>query len=131
MRAYGTTDKLKNFGKPKLGVCQIKNCPSRGKSKYVHNMTLVGGCGICVHCHQIFEKGKSPEKIYDDKIKEEQKKQKQVEEENVRVEKERVERQKRNAARKKQKLISETKKSNIPKQKSFFQKLEEIGKKAT
>lgn len=118
------------FGRPKIGICRINNCPTRGKSRYVHGNTLVGGCDICVHCHQIFEKGKSPEIVYDEKIKDEQRKQKQDEEESARLENERIEWEKRKATRNKQKLMRETKRSEIPKQKSFFQQLEEIGKKA-
>jgi hypothetical protein len=64
LQAYGYHGKLSNFGKPKIDVCRITNCPSRGESRYVPNKTLVGGCEICVHCHKLFEKGKSPEKVY-------------------------------------------------------------------
>ncbi|MCX6728763.1 MAG: hypothetical protein NTV39_03275 [Candidatus Saccharibacteria bacterium] len=130
LQAYGVHDKLGNFGKPKIGVCRIKNCPTRGESKYVHSKTLVGGCDVCVHCHHIFEKGKSPEKIYAEKVKLEQQKQKQDEEERDRLERERVEWEKRKTDRKKRKLVLETQASEKTNPKSFFQQLEEAGKKA-
>lgn len=56
-----------NFGKPKIDVCRIANCPSRGDSSWWPDRTLVGGCSICIQCHVLFEKGKSPEKIYKEK----------------------------------------------------------------
>lgn len=62
--AYGYHNRPSNFGKPKIAVCRITNCPSRGESRYVPNKTLVGGCEICVHCHKLFGKGKSPEMLY-------------------------------------------------------------------
>ena len=55
----------KNFGKPKIGVCRISNCPSRGDIWWWPDKTLVGGCSICLHCHGHFAKGKSPEAIYE------------------------------------------------------------------
>jgi len=53
-----------NFGRPKIGVCRISNCPSRGELSWWHKRTLVGGCDICVDCHKIFEKGKLPQNVY-------------------------------------------------------------------
>jgi len=55
---------LDNFGTPKLGVCIIKGCPSRGNVEWLPSRTIVGGCSICANCHKILNSGKSPEKIY-------------------------------------------------------------------
>jgi hypothetical protein len=57
-------EKLNHFGEPKIGVCRISNCPSRGNSNWYRSKTLVGGCDICVNCHKIFASGKSPKVIY-------------------------------------------------------------------
>lgn len=54
----------KNFGRAKIGVCRISNCPSRGDIWWWPDKTLVGGCSICTCCHNLFEKGKSPELVY-------------------------------------------------------------------
>ena len=86
------------FGRPKIGVCRINNCPSRGESKYIHGKTVVGGCDICVNCHKIFEKGKSPEKVYEEKLKEKQQKQKIEREESLKNEKARIELEKKRIA---------------------------------
>jgi hypothetical protein len=82
-----------------------------------------------VHCHKIFEKGKSPEKIYDKKIKEEQQKQKQAEEESTRLGQQKVELKKRKAAEDKQKFMKRMNLRKKTKQKSFFEEIEEIEKK--
>lgn len=66
-RAFNTLEKKDNFGKPKIGICRIPNCPSRGKLSWMPDKTLVGGCDICVCCHNLFGKGKSPKKIYNDR----------------------------------------------------------------
>jgi hypothetical protein len=73
-RAFNIIDKLDNFGKPKIGVCRIPNCPSHGKLSWMPDKTLVGGCDVCVGCHKLFGEGKSPDKIYDDKKQKEEKK---------------------------------------------------------
>ncbi|MEP7205282.1 MAG: hypothetical protein ABI716_03765, partial [Candidatus Saccharibacteria bacterium] len=70
--AYSIDKFPDNFGEPKIDVCRIISCPSRGSTSWPEK-TLVGGCSICINCHQLFQKGKSPEKIY--KEKETQKKQ--------------------------------------------------------
>lgn len=64
-RAFGITNTPNNFGIPKIGVCRISNCPSRGELSWWSDKTLVGGCDFCVGCHKFLEKGKSPQKIYD------------------------------------------------------------------
>ncbi|HUC96439.1 MAG TPA: hypothetical protein VMR16_02110 [Candidatus Saccharimonadales bacterium] len=79
LQAFGVHDRLGNFGKPKVDVCRITNCPSRGESRFFPKKTLVGGCEICVHCHKLFEKGKSPDRIY----KEEKDKQEEDEKKNM------------------------------------------------
>ncbi|MBC7943634.1 hypothetical protein H7X68_04005, partial [Candidatus Saccharibacteria bacterium] len=56
-----------NFGVPKIGVCRILNCPSRGDVSWWSDKTLVGGCDFCVSCHKILEKGKSPKNTYADR----------------------------------------------------------------
>jgi hypothetical protein len=62
------------FGKPKIGVCRIANCPSHGDGWILPNKTLVGGCDICLCCHKMIVHGESPEKIYaEEKLKKEQK----------------------------------------------------------
>ena len=66
-RAFGIQKTPNNFGTPKIGVCRISNCPSRGDISWWSDKTLVGGCDFCVGCHKILEKGKSPKNIYDDK----------------------------------------------------------------
>lgn len=65
-RAFGIQKTPNNFGTPKIGVCRIPNCPTRGELSWWSDKTLVGGCDICVCCHEIFEKGKSPKNVYDD-----------------------------------------------------------------
>lgn len=65
-RAFGIQKTPDNFGTPKIGVCRILNCPTRGELSWWSDKTLVGGCDICVGCHKIFEKGKSPKNIYED-----------------------------------------------------------------
>ncbi len=65
-RAFGIQNTPNNFGIPKIGVCRISNCPTRGELSWWSDKTLVGGCDICVDCHKIFEKGKSPKNVYDD-----------------------------------------------------------------
>lgn len=59
----------KNFGKEKIGICRIDNCPSRGKFEWWPDRTLVGGCSVCLHCHKIFQKGKNPKDMYSQKSK--------------------------------------------------------------
>lgn len=130
LNAFNPMNIPNKFGRPKIGVCRINNCPTRGRSKYVHGNTLVGGCDICVHCHHIFEKGKSPQRVYDEKMKDEQLKQTKDKEKSVQLEKEKADYKKIIAARKKQNSMREVKRSEIPKQKNFFQQLEETGKKA-
>lgn len=68
-QAFNTREKLDNFGKPKIGVCRIPNCPSRGDLSWLPDKTLVGGCDICVCCHKLFGKGKKPQKIYTEQEK--------------------------------------------------------------
>lgn len=53
-----------NFGKAKIGVCRIPNCPSHGEISWWPDKTLVGGCDICLCCHKLFGKGKSPQETY-------------------------------------------------------------------
>jgi len=78
-RAFNIREKLDNFGKPKTGVCRILNCPSRGNLSWSPNKTLVGGCDICVCCHKLLGKGKSPKIIYaEKKLKEEKSLKKQA-----------------------------------------------------
>lgn len=67
LRAFNVRDKLDDFGKPKIGTCRILNCPSRGNLGWMPDKTLVGGCDICVCCHKLFKKGKSPKTIYTDR----------------------------------------------------------------
>jgi len=126
--AFNPMDIPNKFGRPKIGVCRINNCPTRGESKYVHNKTLVGGCDICVHCHKIFEKGKSPEKIYDEKLKEDKKKQKKAEEERTRLEQQKVELEKQKTSKQKQMLMKRINIRKKTKQKSFFQEIVETEK---
>lgn len=72
IRAFGFQKTPDNFGKSKVGVCRIANCPSRGDVGWWPDKTLVGGCDFCVGCHKFLEKGKSPEKIYSDKKREQE-----------------------------------------------------------
>ena len=65
-KAFGIQKTPDNFGIPKIGVCRILNCPTRGELSWWSDKTLVGGCDICVSCHEIFGKGKSPKNIYND-----------------------------------------------------------------
>jgi hypothetical protein len=60
LRAFGIYDLPENFGKPKMGKCIIPNCPTHNSNKD----ELIGGCGICVNCHNAFLQGKNPEKEY-------------------------------------------------------------------
>lgn len=62
--SFDTYRGLKNFGKPKVGVCRIQNCPSRGNWTFFPDKTLVGGCDVCVGCHKLFAQGKNPTSIY-------------------------------------------------------------------
>lgn len=62
--AFGSMNRLKNFGQESFDVCRIGNCPSRGEISWLPNKTKVGGCKVCVGCHIIFQKGKNPEQIY-------------------------------------------------------------------
>jgi len=56
--AFGSLNKLKNFGKESYDICRIENCPSHpGKTK-------VGGCGVCVECHILYQNGKNPSQEY-------------------------------------------------------------------
>jgi hypothetical protein len=68
-QAFNIREKLDNFGKPKIGVCRIPNCPSRGNLNWLPDKTLVGGCDVCVCCHKLFGKGKKPQKIYTEQEK--------------------------------------------------------------
>ena len=63
-RAFNVPQTLDDFGEPSIGVCRISNCPTRGDSVWWPDKTLVGGCAICVDCHHLFGKGKSPDNIY-------------------------------------------------------------------
>ena len=63
-KIFGYEETPDNFGESKIGVCRISNCPSHGESKWWYKKTLVGGCNICVGCHHLFSKGKSPEKVH-------------------------------------------------------------------
>jgi hypothetical protein len=63
-KIFGNEETPDNFGKPKIGVCRIYSCPSRGDSKWWPRKTLVGGCDVCVSCHHLFSKGKSPDKVH-------------------------------------------------------------------
>lgn len=70
-RAFGIEpETLKNFGKPKIDVCRINSCPSRGDIWWWPDKTLVGGCNICVHCHKLLEKGHNPDRVYVQREKE-------------------------------------------------------------
>ncbi len=69
LRAFNIWESLDFFGQPKIDVCRTDNCPSRGTAKSFKDRTVVGGCGFCVECHKILQKNKSPEKIYQEKIK--------------------------------------------------------------
>ncbi len=60
-------EEIQNFGNPKIGLCRIMNCPSRGDIAWLPEKTLVGGCDICVCCHKIFAQGKLPKLVYDDR----------------------------------------------------------------
>lgn len=62
-RAFGIHEEVKNFGKPRIGVCIVKDCPSHGGG-FLTEKTLVGGCGICVKCHKIIQKGNNPTTLY-------------------------------------------------------------------
>ncbi len=77
-RAFNAQNTPDNFGKPKIGVCRILNCPTRGNLSWWSDKTLVGGCDICVCCHKLFEKGKSPKKTYNDKKRDEEKSLKEI-----------------------------------------------------
>lgn len=81
MKAFNTPTRLKMFGRPKIGVCRIPNCPSRGNMSWMPDKTLVGGCNVCVCCHKHFQKGKSPEAIYKEQERENKRKKKQEERE--------------------------------------------------
>jgi hypothetical protein len=72
-QAFNISENPNSFGKPKVDVCRITNCPSRGDEEWWPKKTLVGGCSICVSCHKLFEDGKSPEIIYDIKKSEKEK----------------------------------------------------------
>lgn len=61
-KIFGNDNLPDNFGEAKIGICRISNCPSHGESKRRPKKTLVGGCDVCVGCHHLFSKGKSPEK---------------------------------------------------------------------
>ncbi len=73
-KAFGIHEDIKNFGKPRIGVCIVKDCPSHG-SGLLTDETLVGGCGICVRCHKILQKGKDPTTLYQIEAKEREHKQ--------------------------------------------------------
>lgn len=76
-QAFGIkSEKLKNFGTPKIDVCRIANCPSRGNLWWWPDKTLVGGCSICVHCHKLLQKGENPEKYHKQQKDKEAKKEK-------------------------------------------------------
>lgn len=77
-RAFTTQNTPNNFGKPKIGICRILNCPTRGNLSWWSDKTLVGGCSICVCCHKLFEKGKSPKKTYADKKRDDEKSLKEI-----------------------------------------------------
>lgn len=62
-RAFGIQNTPDNFGKPKVGVCRVLNCPSRGDVSWRPDKTLVGGCDFCVDCHKFLREGKSQGKI--------------------------------------------------------------------
>jgi hypothetical protein len=67
--AFNISNNLpENFGKAKIGVCRIPNCPSRGEQPWWWiwgpDKTLVGGCDICVCCHKHLGNGHSPSEIY-------------------------------------------------------------------
>lgn len=68
----------KNFGKPKIGVCRISNCPSRGDIWWWPDKTLVGGCSVCLHCHGHFARGRSPEDLYEKQKQEQEQKTKKI-----------------------------------------------------
>lgn len=59
-------EEIRNFGTPKIGLCRIMNCPSRGEINWLPQKTLVGGCDICVCCHKIFAQGRLPKSVYND-----------------------------------------------------------------
>jgi len=63
-KSFNLYQHLDNFGTPRVGVCIIKGCPSRGDIEWLPSRTIVGGCSICASCHKILNTGKSPEKIY-------------------------------------------------------------------
>lgn len=76
---FNPSSKLpKNFGKPKIGVCRISNCPSRGNIWWWPDKTLVGGCSVCLHCHGHFARGKSPEDLYESQKQEQEQKTKKI-----------------------------------------------------
>lgn len=56
--AFGSLNKLQNFGKESYDICRINNCPSHPRP------TKVGGCKVCVNCHLLFQKGKDPNRVY-------------------------------------------------------------------
>ena len=89
--AYNVYERLKNFGKPKIDICVVPDCPSHGnpektETKKNPNKTLVGGCGVCVHCHKMFQEGKDPVELLGKKEKERlEKKQKEEAAERLRL----------------------------------------------
>ena len=46
----------KQYWKKKLGVCVVKNCPTRP------NKTLVGPCSVCMGCQEKFDNHRDPTK---------------------------------------------------------------------
>jgi hypothetical protein len=80
LRAFNIWETLDFFGKPKIDICKTNNCPSHGKISPFKDRTVVGGCGFCVECHKILQNHKSPEQIYQEKIKKQELKTKQKKE---------------------------------------------------
>lgn len=67
-KAFNLDNLPDNFGEASFDICRISNCPTRGKSKWWPKKTMVGGCKICVNCHNHFSKGKNPKEIYKKQI---------------------------------------------------------------
>ena len=97
-RAFGIHEDIKDFGKPRLGVCTIKGCPSHGTG-LLTNETLVGGCGICVRCHKLLQKGKNPTTVYEIEAKEQEHQQRLKEMETTRLKLKKRNEQERQARR--------------------------------
>jgi hypothetical protein len=120
-----------NFGNRQIGICKTKNCPTRKKP-----FVTVGGCGFCLSCHHLLEKKDPPEKVYHEieickKEVEGEVKRKKEEQERLCREKEDAEKiKKQKALKDKQKFMQKMNQRKKPKQKTFFEELDEMVQKA-